>query len=99
MPKASIYIRIAMVTKVMSSKQLGFGDHEQTTAKLRTKRGKFLAEMAAVVPWQTLIALIGTDQSLNIAGEAIRRCVTQGDAQAYVAQSFFRSTRELTTNP
>lgn len=43
----------------MGGKQLGFGDYEQSTAKKRTKREKFLAEMVAVVPWQTLIALIG----------------------------------------
>jgi IS5 family transposase len=42
----------------MGGKQLGFGDYEQTTAKKRTKREKFLAEMDAVVPWQALIALI-----------------------------------------
>jgi IS5 family transposase len=42
----------------MGGKQLGFGDDEQTTAKKRTKREKFLAEMDAVVPWQALIALI-----------------------------------------
>jgi IS5 family transposase len=35
-----------------------YGDYEQTTAKKRTKREKFLAEMDAVVPWQALIALI-----------------------------------------
>jgi transposase, IS5 family len=45
-------------TEVMGGKQLGFGDYEQTTAKKRTKREKFLAEMDAVVPWQALIALI-----------------------------------------
>jgi IS5 family transposase len=42
----------------MGGKQLGFGDYEQTTAKKRTKREKFLAEMDAVVPWQALTALI-----------------------------------------
>jgi IS5 family transposase len=42
----------------MGGKQLGFGDYEQSTAKKRTKREKFLAEMDAVVPWQALIALI-----------------------------------------
>jgi IS5 family transposase len=42
----------------MGGKQLGFGDDEQTTAKKRTKREKFLAEMDAAVPWQALIALI-----------------------------------------
>ena len=34
----------------MGSKQLGFGDYEQTTAKMRTLRERFLAEMEKVVP-------------------------------------------------
>ena len=42
----------------MGGKQLGFGDYEQSTAKKRTKREKFLAEMEAVVPWTALIDLI-----------------------------------------
>jgi IS5 family transposase len=42
----------------MGGKQLGFGDYEQTTAKKRTKREKFLAEMDQVVPWGALIELI-----------------------------------------
>ena len=42
----------------MGGKQLGFTDYELTTAKKRTKREKFLAEMDAVVPWQALIDLI-----------------------------------------
>jgi IS5 family transposase len=50
----------------MGGKQLGhrfaegfaYGDYEQTTAKKRTKREKFLSEMDAVVPWQALIDLI-----------------------------------------
>jgi IS5 family transposase len=42
----------------MGGKQLGFGDYEQTTAKKRTKREKFLAEMEVVVPWKALIDLI-----------------------------------------
>jgi IS5 family transposase len=42
----------------MGCKQLGFGDYEQTTAKKRTKREKFLDEMDQVVPWQALIDLI-----------------------------------------
>ncbi len=42
----------------MGGKQLGFTDYEQTTAKKRTKREKFLAEMEMVVPWQRLIELI-----------------------------------------
>ena len=35
---------------MMGSKQLGFGDYEQSTATKRTKRQRFLAEMQAVVP-------------------------------------------------
>lgn len=31
----------------MGAKQFGFGDDEQTTAKTRTKRVRFLAEMEA----------------------------------------------------
>jgi len=42
----------------MGSKQLGFGDYEQTTAKKRTRRERFLAEMEVVVPWKALIDLI-----------------------------------------
>ena len=42
----------------MGGKQLGFTDYELYTAKKRTKREKFLAEMEAVVPWQALIDLI-----------------------------------------
>jgi hypothetical protein len=36
----------------------GFGDDEQSTAKKRTKREKFLAGVEAVVPWKALINLI-----------------------------------------
>jgi IS5 family transposase len=43
---------------VMGGRQLGFTDYEQTTAKKRTRREKFLAEMEKVVPWQRLVALI-----------------------------------------
>ena len=42
----------------MGSKQLGFGDYEQSTAKKRTKRQRFLAVMEAVVPWKALLELI-----------------------------------------
>ena len=42
----------------MGGKQLGFSDYEQSTAKKRTKREKFLAEMEQVVPWQELLDLI-----------------------------------------
>lgn len=43
---------------VMGGRQLGFTDYEQTTAKKRTRREKFLAEMEEVVPWQRLVELI-----------------------------------------
>jgi len=33
-------------------------DYEQTTAKKRTRRELFLAEMEVVVPWKALIGLI-----------------------------------------
>ena len=42
----------------MDAKQFGFGDYEQSTAKKRTRRERFLAEMEAVVPWKALIDLI-----------------------------------------
>ena len=42
----------------MGIKQLGFGDYEQSTAKKRTRRERFLAVMEAVVPWKLLIDLI-----------------------------------------
>ncbi|AFY27341.1 IS5 family transposase [Cyanobium gracile] len=42
----------------MGGKQLGFGDYEQSTAKKRTKREKFLADMEQVVPCKALIDLI-----------------------------------------
>ena len=42
----------------MGSKQLGFGDYEQTTAKKRTKRERFLSGMEKVVPWKALLDLI-----------------------------------------
>ena len=45
-------------TGLMGGKQLGFGDYEQTTAKKRTRRERFLAEMEVVVPWKALIGLI-----------------------------------------
>ena len=43
---------------MLGGKQLGFADYEQTTAKKRTKKEKFLAEMDQVVPWKALIDLI-----------------------------------------
>jgi IS5 family transposase len=44
----------------MGGKQLGFSDYEQSTAKKQTKREKFLAKMAQVMPWQPLLDLIET---------------------------------------
>jgi transposase, IS5 family len=43
---------------LIGGQQLGFGDYEQTTAKKRTRREKFLDEMDQVVPWQALNELI-----------------------------------------
>jgi IS5 family transposase len=42
----------------MGSKQLGFGDHQQSTARKRTKRERFLSEIDTVVPWKALIDLL-----------------------------------------
>jgi IS5 family transposase len=42
----------------MGSKQLGFDDYEQSTAKKRTRLESFLAETESVVPWKALIDLI-----------------------------------------
>jgi len=42
----------------MGSKQLGFSEYEQSTAKKRTRRERFLGEMENVVPWKALIDLI-----------------------------------------
>jgi len=42
----------------MGTKQFGFGDYEQSMAKKRTRRERFLAEMEAVVPWKALVDLI-----------------------------------------
>jgi len=44
----------------MGSKQLGFGDFEQATAKKCTRRERFLGEMEKVVPWKALLDLIGS---------------------------------------
>jgi IS5 family transposase len=52
----------------MGSEQVGYyycfaqgfayGDYEQTTAKKRTRRERFLSEMEKVVPWKALFELI-----------------------------------------
>jgi IS5 family transposase len=42
----------------MGGKQLGVGDYEQTTAKKRPRRERFLAEIEVVVPREALIGLI-----------------------------------------
>jgi IS5 family transposase len=42
----------------MGVKQFGFGDYEQSTAKMRSRRERFLSEMEAVVPWSALTDLI-----------------------------------------
>ncbi len=47
-----------MWTVFTGSNQLGFCDYEQSTAKKRSRRERFLAEMQSVVPWKALIELI-----------------------------------------
>ena len=42
----------------MVGKQLGFGDYMQPTARKRTRRESYLAEMERVVPWKARIELI-----------------------------------------
>jgi IS5 family transposase len=42
----------------MGGQQIRFVENEQNTAKKQTKREKFLAEMARVLPWQPLLDLI-----------------------------------------
>jgi IS5 family transposase len=41
----------------MDGKYLGFCDYEQTIARKRTKRQRFLVQMEAVVPSKSLIDL------------------------------------------
>ena len=53
-------------------KQLGFTDYEQSTARKRTKREKFLAEMEAMVPLQGLIDLIKPWQGVRIRPSSFR---------------------------
>jgi IS5 family transposase len=36
----------------MAGKQRDISDYEQTTAKNRSKKEKFLADMDQIVPWQ-----------------------------------------------
>ena len=42
----------------MDAKQFGFGDYEQSTAKKRSRRERFLAVMEAVVPWKPCCGFI-----------------------------------------
>jgi IS5 family transposase len=42
----------------LDGKQLRFGDYEQTSARKRTKRERFLVQIQAVVPCKALIDLI-----------------------------------------
>ncbi len=42
----------------MAAKQLGFTDYEQSTAKMRTKREKFLAKIDKVVQSQPFTDLV-----------------------------------------
>ena len=55
----------------MGGKQLGFGDYEQATAKKRTRRERFLAEMEKVVPWKALIDLIDWSGASALQGLAL----------------------------
>lgn len=57
--------------ELMGGKRLGFGDYEQIAVKKRAKRGKFLAEMDAVVPWQARRPVTHFQSAL--AGGAIER--------------------------
>jgi IS5 family transposase len=50
----------------MGSKQLGFGDYEQTEAKRCTKREKFLADVVRLVPWQALIETLTMHRCVGI---------------------------------
>ena len=43
---------------MVGGKLLRFSDYEQATAKKRTRRERFLAEMEKVVPWKALMDLI-----------------------------------------
>jgi len=38
----------------MAGKQCGISDYEQTTAKNRSKKEKFLDDMDQIVPWQPI---------------------------------------------
>jgi hypothetical protein len=42
----------------MAGKQCGISDYEQTNAKNRSKKEKFLADMDQIVRWQPLLDLI-----------------------------------------
>ena len=64
----------------MGGKQLGFSDYEQTTAKKRTKKVNFLAEMDQVVPWQPLLDLIEPTTQRPAAKVAVRRIPWRGMA-------------------
>ena len=57
----------------MGGKQLRFADYEQTTAKKRTNKEKFLAEMDQVVPRQALIDLIEPHYPKTSSMVAVRR--------------------------
>jgi len=46
------------IIDLIAGKQLGFDDYEQTTAKKRTKREKFLPDMDQVVPLRAVVELI-----------------------------------------
>ena len=48
--RAKLLLESQARTGFMGSKQLGFGDYEQATAKRRTRRERFLDEMEKLVP-------------------------------------------------
>jgi IS5 family transposase len=64
----------------MGAKQFGFGDYEQSTAKKRTRRERFLAEMEAIVPWKALVDLI----------ESYSKTSSKGGRQPYPLETMLR---------
>jgi IS5 family transposase len=73
----------------MGGKQLGhrcadgfaYGNYKQPTARKRTKRERFLAQMEAVVPWKALIDLV--EPHYPKAG-------SKGDRPAYPLEAMLR---------
>jgi IS5 family transposase len=65
----------------IGAKQLGFADYGQSTAQMRTKRERFLAEMEAVVPWKALVDLIEPHYS---------KTTSKGDRPPYPLETMLR---------